>query len=72
MKFDPKVEKKNPIAYFVAAFFLGMVIAGWGWDKNESTELDRTKFAVPMIVIGCIMIVGGAIGFFTYKGKPRK
>lgn len=71
MKFDPNVEKKNPIAYFVAAFILGMVIAGWGWDKNESTEIARTRFAVPMIIIGCVMIAGGLIGMFTYKKKRK-
>lgn len=69
MKFNWSVEKKNPMFYFVMSFFLGMVIAGWGWAKNESTKIERTHGAVLMIIIGAIMIVGGIIGMFTYKGK---
>lgn len=72
MKFDPNVEKKNPIAYFVVSFFLGMVIGFIGWLANESTIMLHAKFGVPLIVVGLIMIVGGLIGMFAYKGKPKR
>lgn len=63
-------KKTNPAILVCAILFLfGMILAGWGWDKNESTIAERTHGAVPMIVIGCIMIVTGLFGFFTVKGK---
>lgn len=46
MKFDPNVEKKNPIAYFIVAFFLGMVIGFIGWLMNESTKLSTANVGV--------------------------
>lgn len=72
MKFDPKVEKKNPIAYFIASFFLGMVIGFIGWQMNESTKLSTANVGVWLKWIGIIMIVGGLIGMFTYKKKAKK
>lgn len=69
MKFNWSVEKKNPMFYFVMSFFLGMVIGGWGWDRNESTIIARTHGAVPMMIVGSIMIAVGAVGMFVYKGK---
>lgn len=72
MKFDPEVEKKNPIAYFVIAFFLGMVIGFIGWQMNESTKLSTANVGVWLKWIGIIMIVGGLIGMFTYKKKAKK
>lgn len=71
MKFDPNVEKKNPLAYFIASFFLGMVIGFIGWQMNESTKMSVAKYAVPIIVIGVLMIGVGIYGMFTYKKKPR-
>lgn len=65
-------EKNNPIFWSVIAFAAGLGLAAWGWDKNESTLPTRTVGAVPMIVIGCALIVGGAIGMFTYGNSKRK
>lgn len=71
-KFDWSVEKKNPLFYFIVVLFLGgMILAAWGWDKNESTMIERSRGAVPMMVIGGLMIIGGFIGMFTYKKKSR-
>jgi uncharacterized membrane protein len=71
-KFDPNVEKKNPIAYFIASFFFGMVIAFIGWQMNDSTNLNTAKFGMPLIVLGVVMIIVGLIGMFTYKKKPKQ
>lgn len=71
MKFDPNVEKKNPIAYFVVSFFLGMVIGFIGWQMNESTKLSTANVGVWLKWIGIIMIVAGIIGMFAYKGKRK-
>lgn len=64
-------EKKTniPMLICIISFVLGMVIAAWGWDKNESTIAARTHGAVTMIVIGCIMIGSGLFGFFTLGNK---
>lgn len=67
-----KKELKNPITLSVLSFFLGMVIAAWGWDKETSTIAARTHGAVTMIVIGCIMIVGGLIGIFKFGNRTNK
>lgn len=67
MKFDPEVEKKNPIAYFIVAFFLGMVIGFVGWQMNESTKMSTANVGVWVKWIGIILTVGGLIGMFTYK-----
>jgi phosphoglycerol transferase MdoB-like AlkP superfamily enzyme len=72
MKFDPKVEKKNPLAYYIVSFFLGMVISFIGWQMNESTSMGTARFGVPVIILGAIMIVVGAIGMFTYKKKAKR
>jgi uncharacterized membrane protein len=64
-----KTELKNPATLSLLSFAIGMVIAAWGWDKNESTIAARTHGAVAMIVVGCIMIVTGLIGFFTIGNK---
>lgn len=67
-------EKKTniPLLICIIAFALGMVLAAWGWDKNESTIPQRTHGAEPMIVVGCVMIVGGLIGMFTMGGKSKR
>jgi hypothetical protein len=72
MKFDPSVEKKNPMFYFVVSFLLGMVIGGAGWALNESTKMSHAKWGVPVIVVGCLMIAVGLIGMFFYKKKAKR
>jgi predicted phage tail protein len=62
-------QSKNPIFWSAVAFLGGIIIAAWGWDKNESTIASRTTFSVPMMVIGVTMIVGGLIGFFKFGSK---
>jgi TRAP-type C4-dicarboxylate transport system permease small subunit len=59
----------NPVAVCVILFAGGMALAAWGWNKNESTIASHTHGAVAMIVIGCVMIIAGAIGFFTVGNK---
>lgn len=71
MKFDKDVEKKNPMAYFIASFFLGMVIGFIGWQMNESTKLSTANVGVWLKWLGIILIVVGALGMFLYKGKPK-
>lgn len=67
-------EKKTniPLLISVISFVLGMIIAGWGWDKNESTIAARTHGAVAMIIIGCVMIAGGLIGMKAIGGKKSQ
>lgn len=65
------MSKSTILLLSATAFVIGMGLAGWGWDKNESTIPARTVGAVPMIVIGCIMIIGGIIGFFTAGSKKQ-
>jgi hypothetical protein len=72
MKFDKDVEKKNPMAYFIVAFFLGLVIGFIGWQMNESTKMSTANVGVWVKWIGIIMIVGGLIGMFAYKKGPKK
>lgn len=62
-------EFKNPLLWAVIAFVGGLIIAGWGWDKNESTIAARTHGAVAMIIIGCALTVGALIYFFTAGNK---
>lgn len=67
-------EKKTniPLVVSIIAFVLGMIIAGWGWDKNESTIPERTHGAVAMIVTGSVMIAGGLLGMWLIGGKTKK
>jgi uncharacterized membrane protein YidH (DUF202 family) len=63
-------KKTNiPLVICIIGFVLGMIIAAWGWDKNESTIAARTHGAVAMIVVGCAMIVVGAIGMYSASNK---
>jgi predicted permease len=66
-----KTELKNPTLWYVLSFFLGMVTAAWGWDKNESTIEARTHGAVAMIIVGCIMIAIGLIGMWAVSNRKR-
>jgi TRAP-type C4-dicarboxylate transport system permease small subunit len=66
-------KKTNPVLLAcVIAFFLGMIIGGWGWDKNESTIPERTKGGVAMMWTGGIMIVSGLLGMFLLGGKTKR
>lgn len=67
-------EKKTniPLLICVISFVLGMIIAGWGWDKNESTIAARTHGSVFMIVTGCVMIAGGLLGMALIGGKTKR
>jgi hypothetical protein len=62
-------QKKNPIFWSAIAFLGGIILAAWGWDKNESTIPSRTVGAIPMIVVGVTAIVGGLIGFFKFGSR---
>ena len=53
------------------SFLVGMIIGGWGWDKNTSTIAERTHGAVPMMVIGGALIVIGLGLIFTWNGWKR-
>jgi hypothetical protein len=72
MKFDKDVEKKNPMAYFIVSFFLGLVIGFIGWQMNESTKMSTANVGVWVKWIGIILIVGGVIGMFAYKKKAKR
>lgn len=61
-----------PLLICVISFVLGMIIAAWGWDKNESTIEARTHGAVFMIITGCIMIAGGLIGMKAIGGRKSQ
>jgi hypothetical protein len=67
-----KTELKNPATLSLLSFTLGMVIAGWGWDKNESTIAARTHGAVAMIVFGCVMIACGLIGMWSVSNRKKR
>lgn len=64
-----KTELKNPATLSLLSFGLGMLIAAWGWDKNDSTIAARTHGAVAMIVVGCVMIVAGVIGMISTSNR---
>lgn len=64
-------ELKNPVFWAVICFFIGLGLAAWGWDKNESTIPARTHGAIAMIVVGCAVALLGLIGFFTVGNKKQ-
>ena len=64
-----KTELKNPATLSLLSFALGIIIAAWGWDKNESTIAARTHGAVAMIVVGCVMILAGIIGMAVVSNR---
>jgi hypothetical protein len=64
-----KTELKNPTFWAVISFILGLIIAAWGWDKNESTIEARTHGAVIMIVIGCVLAVAGLLGMWAVSNR---
>ena len=61
-----------PLLISVICFIVGLIIGAWGWDKNESTILERTHGAVAMIIIGCTLIIGGLIGMFVIGGRVNR
>lgn len=61
---------KNKWFYVALALVLGLVIAGWGWDKYESTIAARTKGPVFMIVTGLVMFFGALA--MLIAGSNRK
>lgn len=61
---------KNKWFYVALALVLGLVIAGWGWDKYESTIAARTKGSVFMIVTGLVMFFGALA--MLIAGSNRK
>lgn len=64
---------KNPLFWGLVLFAGGMFVGAWGWDKNESTITGRTHFAIPLIILGILMIIGGILIFFTIgNSKNRK
>lgn len=66
-------KKTNvPLLISIICFALGMALAAWGWDKNESTIPERTHGAVVMLVFGCAMILGGLIAMFVIGGKANR
>lgn len=64
-------EFKNKWLYVAAAMLGGLIIAGIGWDKYESTIPERTNGSVVMMVIGLIMFFG-AVGYLAINTNGRK
>jgi hypothetical protein len=63
-------KKTNPSTLLCAILFLGgMIIGGWGWDKNESTIPERAKGGAAMMWVGGAMIAIGGVGFFTFGNR---
>ena len=66
-------KKTNPtLIICIAAFVVGLAVAAWGWDKNESTIEARTHGAVFMIVAGCIVGAAGLLGMALIGGKTKR
>lgn len=64
-----KTELKNPATLSLLSFAIGILVLGWGIDKETSTIAARTHGAVTMIVIGCVMIVVGLIGMAAVSNR---
>lgn len=64
---------KSKIKWFLVAvgMVLGVVLIGWGWDKNESTIPERTHGAVVMIVAGAAMFIGSFIALVAGTNSGR-
>jgi hypothetical protein len=60
---------KNPIFWGFVGLLGGMIVAGWGWDKYDSTLPERTTGSITMMIVGCVMIVVGLLIFFTSRGE---
>lgn len=60
---------KNPLLWGFISFLGGMIIAAWGWDKNESTIPGRTEGAITMIIVGVAMIIVALFIFFVLGNK---
>jgi len=65
-------ELKNPVFWGFIALLGGMILAGWGWDKNESTMPERTVGSVPMMIIGVAGIITGLLIFFIQGNRKGR
>lgn len=63
---------KNPLFWCFVLLLGGMIIGGWGWDKNESTIPSRTEGADFMMISGVVSIVAGLIGFYILGNRKSK
>lgn len=63
---------KNKWFYVLAAMVIGIVLAAWGWDKNESTIPARTNGAVFMIVTGCALFLGAVGMLWAGSNRPKR
>lgn len=50
----------------------GLFIAGWGWDKWESTIPARTEGALTMMIVGCLMFFVPIIYLFATGWGGKK
>jgi hypothetical protein len=64
-------QLKNPLFWGFVGLLGGMILAGWGWDKHDSTIPERTVGSVPMMVVGVAMILAGLLIFFLYGNRKR-
>lgn len=64
-----KTELKNPATLSLLSFAIGILVLGWGIDKETSTIAARTHGSVAMIVVGCVMIAVGLIGMAAVSNR---
>lgn len=65
-------ELKNPTFWGFVSLLGGMILGGWGWDKYESTIATRTHGSVAMMIMGCVMIVGGLLTFYIVSNTNNR
>lgn len=63
---------KSKWFYVLIAMVIGLVIAAWGWDKNESSIPERTHGAVFMIVAGLVLFFGAVGMLWAGSNRPKK
>lgn len=68
---NQKSELKNKWLYVAIAMVFGLILIGWGWDKNESTIPERTHGAVVMIVSGAVLFIGAFIALVSGTNGRR-
>lgn len=67
---NSKSELRNPIFWSAIAFVLGIGLGIWGLIKEDCIGPNCWVGSGFLLWSGGILIVGGAIGFFTLgKGK---
>lgn len=64
-------ELKNKWLYVAAAMLGGLILAGIGWDRYESTVPERTIGSVAMMAVGLIMFFG-AVAYLAINTSGRK